>query len=431
MFHRRRLLLFSLALPAGAALLSACGSAPHVSPLTLEPQAAEKLAPGHFPVAVTLSPEKPAGVTRQPHYRAKPLYGAVTLGAESGITYTVALDEPKKGDWKIYLDANHNGDLTDDDDGAWSGKQSEGKQTLYGPNRYVLDVTWKLPAGQSSEGQYGIVFMRSDNPDALILVRQGARTGTITLDGRPHKMALIENDGDARFNKPVTTADEARKARPVWLLVDLDDDGRFDPEAGEVVDVRGPFRLAEQTYEASIPPDGASLKLTSSRKKALNSGPDEQAESGLPVGSEAPNFKAVTPDGRTVELSQYRGKTVILDLWATWCGPCQMSMPHVEEVFQSVQGQPVEVLALCVFDERKNFDEWLPENKKKYHFQFAFDPAGDDNAKSIAANLYHTNSIPATFVIDPNGKIAASIPGFRPGDSRIEDALRKLGIQPK
>lgn len=428
MFHRCRLLQFSLALPVGAALLSACGSAPRVSPLTLEPQGAEKLAPGHFPVAVTLSPEKPAAVTREPRYRAKPRYGTVTLGAEPGITYTVALDEPKNGDWKIYLDANHNGDLTDDGAGAWARKQSQGSQSIYGPNRYVLDVTWKLPSGQSSDGKYGVAFLRSNDPDALILVRQGVRTGTITLDGRPHKMALLENDGDARFNKPVATAEEARKARPVWLMVDLNDDGRFDPEGGEVVDVRGPFKLAEQTYEASIAPDGASLKLTSSRKEALNNGPSEQSEGSLAVGSEAPNFKAVTPDGRTIELAQYRGKTVILDLWATWCGPCQMSMPHLEEVFQSVQGKPVEVIALCVFDERESFDQWLPENKGKYHFQFAYDPAGRDDAKSIAASLYRVHSIPATFVIDANGKIAASVPGFREGDTRIEDALRKLGV---
>lgn len=428
----RILLPLSGILLATTALLSSCApSGPTVSALTLEPQGAEKTAPGYFPIPIQLSPEKPASVTKEPKYRAKPQYATVTLGGEGGHTYPIALDEPQGGPWKVYVDLNRNGDLTDDGDGAWSGKRSQGGNTLYGPNRYIFDVAWKQPNGQISEGKYGLTFLRPSEAPVLGMFREGARTGTLKLAGKVHKVVLVENDADALYSKPAATADDAKKGRPVWLLVDLNDDGKFAAEGGEMVDVRVPFKLADQTYESTVSADGAKLSLAPSRKAV----PDltAKAESAdpppaLPDGTEAPNFKVPAPNGETIELAQYRGQIVVLDFWSTWCGPCQMSMPHVEKVYQAVKNQSVVVLAVCVFDEKENYLEWLPQNKDKYHFQFAFDPAGRDDATSIAASKYKTNGIPATYVIDKEGKIAATISGFAEGDTRIEDALKKLGV---
>jgi len=405
---------------------------PSVATLTLEPQGAEKTAPGYYPVQVALSPEKPPRVTKEPQYRGKPKYGTVALGGEGGPVYVIALDEPDTGEWKIYLDANRNGDLTDDGDGAWSQKRTQGARTLYGINRYILDTAWKLPEGKTAEGKYGLAFYRLSNIPALLMYREGARTGTLAVAGKSHHVALIENDGDALFSKPVATAAEAQKSRAVWLLVDLNDDGKFDASGGELFDVRAPFKLAGQTYETTISPDGATLRLNPTTKEALDLAPKAEAPPPLLAkGTVAPNFQADLPGGGKLDLAKYRGKIVILDFWATWCGPCQLSMPHVEKVYQAVKDQPVVVLAVCVFDERENFAQWLPKNKSKYHFQFAFDPAGQDNEKSIAGKLYQAVSIPTTYVIDKTGKVADAIPGFIEGDTRLETALKKLGVKLK
>jgi peroxiredoxin len=149
----------------------------------------------------------------------------------------------------------------------------------------------------------------------------------------------------------------------------------------------------------------------------------------LAAGTTAPDFAVTTPNGKTVHLSDYRGKAVILDFWATWCGPCQESLPHLEHVYQQVKEKGVTVLAVCVWDKKTEYDKWMAVNAgKKYHFPFAFDPAAQDQDNSIAAKLYHATGIPVQYLIDKNGKVAASTTGYGEGDHRLEDNLRQLGI---
>jgi len=86
-------------------------------------------------------------------------------------------------------------------------------------------------------------------------------------------------------------------------------------------------------------------------------------------------------------------------------------------------------LALCVSDTKASYDKWVPENEGKLKFQFAFDPAGQDRSKSISANLFKVSGIPTTYIIDKDGKVAASIVGYDTGDTRVEEALKRLGVK--
>ena len=69
----------------------------------------------------------------------------------------------------------------------------------------------------------------------------------------------------------------------------------------------------------------------------------------LKVGTVAPDFQAVTPDGKTVRLSDYRGKVVILDFWATWCGPCKVEIPTLVDL-QKKYANDLVVLGMSVDD---------------------------------------------------------------------------------
>jgi peroxiredoxin len=147
----------------------------------------------------------------------------------------------------------------------------------------------------------------------------------------------------------------------------------------------------------------------------------------LDIGATAPDFSAVTADGKTVHLSDFRGKPVVLDFWATWCGPCQHSMPHLEKVYDEVKDKGVAVLAVCVWDDKPAYLKWAAAKTGIYMFQTAFDPAGrGDN--NIAAKLYNVTAIPTQYVIDMNGKVAAAYMGYEEGEHRLETALASIDI---
>lgn len=146
----------------------------------------------------------------------------------------------------------------------------------------------------------------------------------------------------------------------------------------------------------------------------------------LAAGTVAPDFAATAPDGSQVHLSDYKGKTVVLDFWSTWCGPCQRSMPHLEKVYQKVKDKNVAVLGVCVWDKKTEYDKWVTANKDTYHFPTAFDPAATQQ-ESIASKFYHVSGIPTQYVIDKDGKIAASTVGYDEKGTELEDILKKLG----
>lgn len=146
----------------------------------------------------------------------------------------------------------------------------------------------------------------------------------------------------------------------------------------------------------------------------------------LADGTPAPDFTANDKDGNPVKLSDYKGKVVVLGFWATWCGPCQMSLPHTTKVAKQYADKGVTVLAVNVWDKPDAFQAWLPKHPEYGPLHFAIDPSTDD-AKGIATGLYGVSGIPTQYIIGKDGRVVKSIVGYEEGGTALEDALKAAG----
>ena len=152
----------------------------------------------------------------------------------------------------------------------------------------------------------------------------------------------------------------------------------------------------------------------------------------IAAGSLAPSFTAKTIDGKVVKLSDYKGKVIILDFWATWCGPCKQSMPGMQKLKNQVKDPKVVFLWLCVFDQQPKFKKFVKDNPQ-YKFKFLFDPAGGDPSDRNVGipGKYSVTGLPATFVIDQAGKVVFRGEGTdgKGPDVRLVKSLKALGIK--
>ena len=145
----------------------------------------------------------------------------------------------------------------------------------------------------------------------------------------------------------------------------------------------------------------------------------------LKTGSAAPDFTVKDPTGNPVKLSDYRGKVVVIDFWATWCGPCQRSLPHTNEVAAKFKGKDVVFLAVNTWDTVKAFNDWLPQHKDYDALDFVIDTS--PQASNIAGSLYHVSGIPTQYVIDKAGKVANSFVGYGGPTDDLENAVKAAG----
>jgi thiol-disulfide isomerase/thioredoxin len=151
------------------------------------------------------------------------------------------------------------------------------------------------------------------------------------------------------------------------------------------------------------------------------------------VGAPAPDFVSYDRSGAPVRISDFRGKVLILDFWATWCGPCIASMPHTQEVARRYADQDVVVLAVCTGDRRKRFEDWTQLRARDYPaLRFTFDPheqGTPQHDQRASWALYGIPAIPTQIVIDREGRVAGSTTGYRPGDRSLERALAAAGVK--
>ena len=142
---------------------------------------------------------------------------------------------------------------------------------------------------------------------------------------------------------------------------------------------------------------------------------------GMPIkeGVQAPDFTGELIDGTSITLSELQGKPVIINFWATWCGPCVKEMPAFERLKDDF-GDKIGIIAVNCGDDAGTVKDFVEENG--YTF-----PVVLDEEYSISM-LYPTNSIPYTVVVDAEGKVTHISTGTLDADTMYERYKEALGV---
>ncbi len=143
------------------------------------------------------------------------------------------------------------------------------------------------------------------------------------------------------------------------------------------------------------------------------------AQEAIKVGKPAPDINLPNPKGKDYALSQLKGKVVLLDFWASWCGPCRRENPHVVEIYNKYNKKGFEVFSVSL---DRSGDRW-EDAIKKDKLAWPYHVSDLKHWQSLPAKTYGVRGIPRTFLIDREGNIAAI--GLR-GAAQIENEVKKL-----
>ena len=146
------------------------------------------------------------------------------------------------------------------------------------------------------------------------------------------------------------------------------------------------------------------------------------ATAATAVGSPAPDFTLKVLDGANLRLQEQRGKVVLVNFWATWCGPCRKEMPHLNRIADKYRASGLVMLGINVDDDVRNAADVAAKLGVKF-------PVLLDSEKKVSA-LYDLSAMPATVLIDKDGRVRFLHRGYQAGvedtyDKQIRDMLKE------
>ena len=295
--------------------------------------------------------------------------------------------------------------------------------------------------------------------EGLYRLRIGAKRAQMIFDGS-EKMVTISGSLDDMTTGKLSitgspTAQQYADIQKRFRSKEVTRDGLVN----EVKDIEHPLTAALvamqylSTDEKYLPTlKAAAQGLTTSNNKSPYSGDYNSFVAGLEkqfaqrratdrvkIGQPAPDIELPSPDGKTYRLSDLQGKVVLLDFWASWCGPCRRANPHVVETYKKYRdkGFTVYSVSLDGMDTRTKtriqhtpgqVEEQMKRQKQRWvqaiqkdGLEWDYHVSDLKKWESVPASVYGVRGIPRTFLIDRDGKIAAVNPR-----NNLEQELLKL-----
>lgn len=142
------------------------------------------------------------------------------------------------------------------------------------------------------------------------------------------------------------------------------------------------------------------------------------ASSGL-TGQAAPDFALKSSSGENLRLSEYRGDVVMVNFWATWCGPCRQEMPLLDELYSRYERVGFSLLGVNIDDDSRKAMGMVSELGVSFPVLF--------DARKEVSKLYEVDAMPVTILIDREGTIRYVHHGYKPGyEDKYLDQIRSL-----
>jgi thiol-disulfide isomerase/thioredoxin len=301
-----------------------------------------------------------------------------------------------------------------------SARKTPFRFAIDGQNVYHLDIEQKVissgPLAEAGLAGSNPLFQPRflhDSPFRDAIESNSAQhQGIQDVDGVPCNVVKVQGQGPQGGNTKLFLGVEDYLLRRIEKTVQVPSFPGRPPSVGRII-----FSVTELDPHPQIneslfhidPPAGY-------ESRRLKAPPSRLATGLLPIGSQAPDWQLKTPDGKTVSLQGLRGKIVVLDFWATWCGPCKMAMPGLQRLHERFKDKPVVIYGVNCRERVPNADPMGYIKKKGYSY-------GQLVNGNPVADKYLIDGIPCLYVIAPDGKILDARAGFHP---RIEAELAQL-----